>query len=126
MSDQSGQTSSVKRRVYKKPTLRVYGQVRDLTGGSGGSANGDAGLKKLNMSDRRLKSNVVRVGDHPLGIGLYLFDYTHDCQSPEGLGRQFGVMADEVEVVMPAAVSVGADGYKRVDYNMLGISRAPR
>ena len=33
-------------------------------------------------------------------------------------------MADEVEAVMPAAVSVGADGYKQVDYAMLGISRA--
>jgi len=28
--------------------------------------------------------------------------------------------------VMPAAVSVGPAGYKRVDYDMLGISRAPR
>ena len=118
MSDRSGQASRGKRRTYKKPTLRVYGQVRDLTGGNAHTVNGDGG-PLMKPSDRRLKSNVVRIGDHPLGIGLYLFDYT---QSSRGLGRQFGIMADEVEAVMPAAVSVGPDGYKRVDYGMLGIS----
>jgi hypothetical protein len=32
-------------------------------------------------------------------------------------------MADEVEQVMPEAVSVHPDGYKMVNYAMLGISR---
>ena len=40
-----------------------------------------------------------------------------------GHGRQFGVMADEVERAMPEAVSVHPDGYKMVNYAMLGISR---
>lgn len=31
-------------------------------------------------------------------------------------------MADEVEKVMPEAVSVHADGYKMVNYTLLGIS----
>lgn len=49
----------------------------------------------------------------------------HDEDMPDlhGHGRQFGVMADEVEQVMPEAVSVHPDGYKMVDYAMLGISR---
>jgi hypothetical protein len=33
-------------------------------------------------------------------------------------------MADEVEKVMPEAVSVHPNGYKMVDYAMLGISRS--
>ena len=85
--------------------------------------NGDAGTM-MPGSDRRVKRNIVRVGDHPLGIGLYLFDYDPERSARWGHDRQFGVMADEVETVMPAAVSVGADGYKQVDYAMLGISRA--
>jgi hypothetical protein len=32
-------------------------------------------------------------------------------------------MIDEVEIVMPEAVSMHPDGYKRVDYAMLGISQ---
>jgi len=31
-----------KKRAYKKPTLRIYGHVRELTGGTLGSQAGDA------------------------------------------------------------------------------------
>jgi len=76
----------------------------------------------LTMSDRSLKQNIVQVGEHPIGFGLYLFDY-----KPEfvgfGVGRQFGVMADEVERFVPEAVTVGAHGYRSVNYARLGITR---
>ena len=126
MNDEPGQRTKVKKRAYAKPVLRVYGQVRDLTGGSVGTINGDGGPMIMSPSDRRMKRSIVRVGDHPLGVGLYLFDYHPEHAAYEGRGRQFGVMADEVEVVMPAAVSVGPDGYKRVDYGLLGFSRPRR
>jgi hypothetical protein len=127
MSDEPGQRPDVKKRPYAKPVLRVYGQVRDLTGGTNGSQSGDAQVMVMGTgSDRRVKRNIVRVGDHPLGVGLYLFDYDAEHAAREGRGRQFGVMADEVEAVMPAAVAVGPDGYKRVDYGLLGISRPRR
>jgi hypothetical protein len=74
-------------------------------------------------SDPGLKENIVRIGFHPAGIGLYLFDYKAEYRDSWGHGRQFGVMAAEVEQVMPEAVSVHRDGYKLVDYGMLGISR---
>jgi hypothetical protein len=124
MNDESDQRPDVKKRAYKKPALKVYGQVRELTGSAGGTMNGDAGTMMVS-SDRRVKRNIVRVGDHPLGIGLYLFDYDPERRARWGRDRQLGVMADEVETVMPAAVTVGADGYKQVDYARLGISRAP-
>lgn len=63
------------------------------------------------LSDRRLKSNIERVGTHPRGIGIYEYDINGQ--------RQRGVMADEVESVLPEAVMTGADGYKRVNYGML-------
>jgi hypothetical protein len=56
-------------------------------------------------------------------MGLYLFNYKPDFRDEWGHGRQFGVMADEVETVMPEAVTVHPDGYKMVDYAMLGITR---
>lgn len=122
MSDESEQRPHVNKRAYKKPALKIYGHVKELTGSGGGTMNGDAGT--MMPSDRLVKRNIVRVGDHPLGIGLYLFDYDPERGARWGRDRQFGVMADEVEAVMPAAVSVGADGYKQVDCAMLGISRA--
>lgn len=38
-------------------------------------------------------------------------------------GRQFDVMADEFVVVVPEAMFMHRDGYKRVDYGILGIDR---
>jgi len=72
-------------------------------------------------SDRAFKTNWTRIGTHPMGIGLYLFDYRAEFQELAGRGRQFGVMADEVEAVMPEAVVMHPDGYRRVNYAMLGI-----
>jgi hypothetical protein len=63
-------------------------------------------------SDRRLKSNIVRIGTHSLGIGLYEYDIAGQ--------RTKGVMADEVLEVMPAAVCTGSDGYYKVNYSMIG------
>ena len=56
-----------------------------------------------------------------MGFGLYLFRYKPEHRGSHGDGRCFGVMADEVECVTPAAVSMHADGYKRVNYTMLEI-----
>ncbi len=64
------------------------------------------------FSDRRLKQDVVRVGAHKSGVGLY--EYTI------GGRRERGVMADEVEKVRPDAVGVHSSGYKTVDYDKLG------
>lgn len=63
------------------------------------------------FSDRRLKSNIERIGTHRLGIGIYEYDIFG--------GRQVGVMADEVEAVMPEAVIQHPSGYKMVNYGAL-------
>jgi hypothetical protein len=122
------------KRHYHKPVITCYGTVRTLTASGTGSdhetntsANNNPCTadihKKPCLSDRRTKENIVRVGSHSLGIGLYLFDYKPAYRQTWGHRRQFGVMADEVERVLPEAASVHADGYKMVDYAMLGISR---
>jgi len=127
--------NSPQKRRYVSPVLVRYGQVRDLTqSGSGsqqeaklpswlGGGCGPLKTRRSCASDLGLKENIVRIGEHPLGIGLYLFDYKPAIRDQWGHGRQFGVMAQEVETVMPEAVSAHPDGYKLVDYEMLGISR---
>ena len=62
-------------------------------------------------SDRRLKSSIVRVGTHRLGIGVYEYDI--------GGRRERGVMAQEVLGVMPAAVVTMPNGYLAVNYGAL-------
>ena len=109
------------KKKYHEPTLIIYGLVKHLTQ-SAGSVNGDAGQNMM-PSDRAVKDNIVRIGDHPFGFGVYLFDYKPAYRDTYGFARQFGVMADEVEKVMPEAVAVHPDGYKVVNYAMLGISQ---
>lgn len=62
------------------------------------------------FSDRRLKTNITKIADDPRGFAIYEYDIDGK--------RDWGVMADEVERVMPAAVTVCA-GYKMVDYGKL-------
>jgi hypothetical protein len=87
------------------------GMLGSLAGAVGTAAGGPLGVAGLFTSDRRLKSNIVRVGTHPLGIGVYEYDIFGE--------RQRGVMADEVENVLPEAVITRPNGYKMVNYGML-------
>jgi len=108
------------RRRYETPALTVYGSVRDLTGGTSGTAGEGAGM--MAPSDPAYKENVRQVGTHPAGFGLYLFDYKPEFRDAFGHGRKFGVMADEVEAIVPEAVAMNADGYRSVDYAKIGIT----
>jgi hypothetical protein len=111
-------TADKVKAVYSKPILRVYGSVTALTMSASGTVGDGKGMN-MAASDRRTKENIVRIGVHPLGIGLYLFDYRPQYRDTYGHGRMLGVMADEVETVRPAAVHVHDDGYLIVDYGML-------
>jgi len=110
------------RKVYERPKLHIYGKVHHLTQGTQNNGNDGGGLQTKNSSDRSLKEHIIQIDKHPLGIGLYLFAYKSEFRDALGHGRHFGVMADEVEIVMPDAVSLHPDGYKVVDYALLGIS----
>lgn len=69
------------------------------------------GLMGAIASDVRLKSNIKRIGTHKKGFGIYEYDI---------FGRhEVGVLAQEVEQVMPEAVTLHPAGYKQVYYAML-------
>ena len=106
---------------YTPPVLRYYGAVAQFTQGGSGTVGDGAGMNML-PSDRAVKENIVQIGAHPLGLGLYLFDYKTQYRKPGRNVRNFGVMADEVESVLPEAVEMHANGYKMVNYAMLGMT----
>jgi len=64
-------------------------------------------------SDRALKENIDPVGQEN-GFNLYEFNYKGDDI------KYIGVMADEVEQVVPEAV-IEIDGYKAVNYAMIDV-----
>ena len=113
------------KKPYRRPELVAFGSVGQLTMSMTFGVNAEAGgmPRDNSTSDPAVKTNIVRIGEHPAGFGVYLFDYKPEF-AEFGHGRQFGVMADEVEKIAPHAVSFRADGYRRVAYHLLGIHRA--
>jgi hypothetical protein len=75
-----------------------------------------AGGEAVQISDLRLKDDIVRIGSANHGLPLYRFRYKGGSDSFAG------VMAQDVLGVMPEAVSTGADGFYRVNYAKLGIA----
>lgn len=78
----------------------------------GGMRGGRGGGRR---SDIRLKHDIVLLGRLDNGLGFYRFSYN-------GSGKPYvGVMAQEVQQVMPQAVARGPNGYLTVNYDRLGL-----
>lgn len=88
----------------------LMGGIGSLVGTLGGAALSNP---MIFASDRRLKKNLVKIGETLSGIGIYLFDYIW------GGPRQVGVVAQEVMAVAPSAVLTDKSGYLLVDYGKL-------
>ena len=65
-----------------------------------------------NYSDRRLKTNIVKIGQYKNGLNKYSWTYLWGENST-------GAMADEVEKLIPEAVGTRL-GFKTVNYALLG------
>jgi len=69
------------------------------------------------FSDRRLKTDITPTGDKlSNGLPLYSFKYIWDDKT-----SHIGLMADEVEKVIPEAITVTPSGFMKVDYSMVGV-----
>ena len=104
---------------FFSPGLAEY---QTAVGGLGASALapvavGATALGSYYYSDIRLKKNVVKVCKSK-GFNLYDFEYKNKTF---GEGRYRGVMAQEVEKIIPKAVMINRNGYKFVNYNMIGL-----
>ena len=80
-----------------------------------GGFRGGGGRGGGRRSDARLKHDIVLLGRLDNGLGLYRFSYNGSSKA------YVGVLAQEVQRVMPQAVTRGTDGYLRVFYEKLGL-----
>jgi hypothetical protein len=80
--------------------------------GGGGGGRGGGGRR----SDIALKHDIILLGHLDNGIGFYRFAYNGSDKA------YVGVMAQEVQTIMPEAVVRGRDGYLRVSYDQLGVT----
>ena len=84
-------------------------------GGGGGFRGGGGRGGGGRRSDIALKHDLVLLGHLNNGLGFYRFAYN-------GSNKTYvGVMAQEVQDVVPHAVVRGRDGYLRVFYDKIGV-----
>lgn len=73
------------------------------------------GYRRWGWSDINLKHDIVPVGHLANGLGLYRFSYNDSDKV------YVGVLAQEVERVMPDAVRRAPNGYLQVNYARIGM-----
>ena len=84
---------------------------------SGGGGSSLASLGSFFASDERLKEDIEKIGKQN---GHNIYEWNYKDKEKFGAGRFRGVMAHEVEVLKPEAVT-NIDGYKAVNYDMIGL-----
>jgi hypothetical protein len=102
-------------------------QLGDFNQQQAAQANFNQGLMGLGgagimaASDIRMKENITRIGTLPNGLPFYQFEYTSEFKDHPlaGHGTHTGVMAQEVQALIPDAVVTLDNGYLAVDYGKL-------
>jgi len=90
------------------------GALYGMLGNQNNAVTGNAspGIDLSSYSDRRLKTNIVKIGEYLNGLNKYSWTYLWGEDST-------GAMADEVEKLIPEAIGMKL-GYKTVNYALLG------
>jgi hypothetical protein len=106
--------------------LQVFGDVRVGTTGTNGCVKNFAGTGLIGTcsSDRRLKKDIT-----PFGLMLdkvtalqpvhYFWRTSEFPDRHFGNTQNYGLIAQDVEQVLPELVATDSDGYKVVDYSKL-------
>jgi hypothetical protein len=106
--------------------LEVFGDIRVGTTGTNGCLRNFAGTGLVGtcVSDRRYKKDIT-----PFGAVLdqltalqpvhYFWRAADFPQQRFGDSRAYGLIAQDVEAVLPELVATGDDGFKAVDYSKL-------
>ena len=127
LAQYNGQVSISTGTAVSGSALTVYGIISTL--GTSGEIRASSEITAYYSSDARLKENISVISD-PIAIikqinGVY-FDWTAEHIKNRGgedgyfvRKRDIGVIAQEVEKVLPEVVATRADGFKAVKYEKL-------
>jgi hypothetical protein len=96
--------------------------VGTAASGTGGEIRATNDITAFYSSDRRLKNNIKNI-ESPLEkldkIGGYTFDWIEKEEIHSHTGHDIGVIAQEIEEVLPEIVTTRDNGYKAVKYEKM-------
>ena len=124
----SGTSASTTTQTQSNPMAAALGGMQTLGGLFSAPAGGTSAMSGLmNMfggSDRRLKTDIVKIGKHPTGIDMYAYRYKGD---PKHYPKVVGPMAEDVKKIAPHAVrKMTTAGHMAVHMDMLNaLSSSP-
>ena len=99
--------------VMQSVSAAAFMDAVSIAGSIGSLATG---YKALKDSDRRLKENIIKLGESISGLGIYKFNYI-------GKAKQYiGAMADEVIKIFPKAAILNSNGFYSVDYSLIDVN----
>lgn len=111
----SGDVTSGYLKISPTTAVQISGDL-DVTG----DINADGNITAFASSDKRLKDNIKRL-ENPLikisKLGGYEFDWNENQSSYKG--HDIGVIAQEVQSIIPEIVSEKTDGYLGVRYEKI-------
>jgi hypothetical protein len=88
--------------------------------GTAGEIHASADIVAYSSSDKRLKENIKPI-ENPLGkiaqISGNTFDWVENSEVHSHKGTDIGVIAQEIEAVLPELVTTRENGYKAVKYD---------
>lgn len=104
--------SNVSNQYYQNQLLNMLKPQNTYANSPYNNLQDPGGMAQTNIgfSDKRLKTNIQRIGTRSDGLGVYKFEYIW------GGGDQIGLMAQEVQNVYPEAIGE-ANGFLTVDYS---------
>jgi hypothetical protein len=117
----SGTSASTSTTTQSNPMAAALGGMQTLGGLFSAPAGGTSAMTglmgMLGGSDRRLKTDIVKIGKHPTGIDMYAYRYKGD---PKHYPKVVGPMAEDVKKIAPHAVrQVTSKGHMAVHMDML-------
>ena len=129
---QTGQQLGSLGQNFASNSAQQYGMIGNarasgIYGGQQARAQGDsqfretAGTIASYFSDKRLKNKIKKICDFKgFEIHSWVWNKLHPDKTQHGK-KGFGVIAQEIEKLIPKSVSVHSSGYKVVDYSNLGV-----
>lgn len=104
-------------------SLSVTTSGTSTLGTTSGEIHAGADVIAYSSSDRKLKGNIVKIGnalDKVKAINGVNFEWKEGFESVHShKGTDIGVIAQEIEAILPEVVTTRENGYKAVKYEKL-------
>jgi len=126
-----GQTATTNLGQFGAQTASAIGQNIQQAGAAQASGilgaqqakadqmNNLIGLGSMFFSDKRLKKNLVKIGELASGLAWYVWEWTEEGKELTGMIGGEGVIAQEAKELFPDAVKE-CGGYLKVNYAEIG------